>query len=126
MGLTNIRKIASELITAGLPAKTPAAAINMGTRPEQRTITTTLDTLAYTIERAKLEGATLVVVGQVVTCPRRWHGSLPHKRPRSKPGRNSHGRLRSIRDLMPCLGPHMWLIVGFKSIPVERHWRLRR
>ena len=66
MGLTNIRKIASELITAGLPAKTPAAAINMGTRPEQRTITATLDTLAHAIERAELVGATLLVVGQVV------------------------------------------------------------
>jgi len=66
MGVTNARIIADRLIEAGLNADTPAAAINMGTRPEQKVIRTTLSALPENIQTAGLSGATLLVIGGVV------------------------------------------------------------
>lgn len=66
MGATNARIIADRLIEAGLDAETPAAAINMGTRPEQKVIRTTLTALPEAIQLAGLSGATLLVIGGVV------------------------------------------------------------
>lgn len=65
MGLTNVRLIAEQLIDAGLPAETPAAAINNGTRPEQRVVNSQLAALADDIEAARISGATLLVIGRV-------------------------------------------------------------
>lgn len=66
MGMINIETISAELIKAGLPTSTPAAAINMGTRPEQRIVRTTLERLPVEAREAALEGATLIVIGRVV------------------------------------------------------------
>ncbi|MDD9879124.1 MAG: uroporphyrinogen-III C-methyltransferase [Magnetovibrio sp.] len=65
MGLTNVRLIAERLIGAGLPADTPAAAINNGTRPEQKVVNSRLDALADDIESHRISGATLLVIGRV-------------------------------------------------------------
>lgn len=66
MGLTNARIIADRLVEAGLDANTPAAAINMGTRPEQRVVRSTLMQLPDDITASGLHGATLLVIGGVV------------------------------------------------------------
>lgn len=66
MGVTNARIISDRLIEAGLSANTPAAAINMGTRPEQKVIRANLSTLPEEIHSAGLSGATLLVIGGVV------------------------------------------------------------
>ena len=66
MGLSNVRRISEELVKAGLPADTPAAAINQGTRPEQKVVISTLTSLADDIEQNAIRGATLLVIGQVV------------------------------------------------------------
>ncbi len=66
MGVTNARIISDRLIEAGLSAETPAAAINMGTRPEQKVIRTDLKSLPEGIHNAGLSGATLLVIGSVV------------------------------------------------------------
>jgi len=67
MGVTNVSKISENLIAAGLSADTPAAAINEGTRHDQRVLTTTLAELPDTIGNADLSGPTLLVIGNVVT-----------------------------------------------------------
>ncbi|MEQ8666251.1 MAG: uroporphyrinogen-III C-methyltransferase [Rhodospirillales bacterium] len=66
MGMINVETIAAELINAGLSPDTPAAAINMGTRPEQRVVRTVLSRLAAEAQAADLVGATLLVIGKVV------------------------------------------------------------
>lgn len=66
MGLTNINQISEKLIAAGLPSDTPAAALNMGTRPEQKILKTVLRELPDKIAAAKLSGATLIIIGLVV------------------------------------------------------------
>jgi len=66
MGVTNVEKITDRLIAAGMPATTPAAAINQGTRPDQTVLTTTLDALPKHVAEAGLKGPTLLVIGRVV------------------------------------------------------------
>ena len=66
MGLTNVEKISRELIFAGLPGYTPAAAIEKGTTPEQRTVITTLAELPDCVRSENLQAPTLLVIGEVV------------------------------------------------------------
>ena len=65
MGLMKIDRICNALIEAGLPADTPAAAIQNGTLPTQRVITATLASLPDSIAEAGLSAPTLFVVGAV-------------------------------------------------------------
>jgi uroporphyrin-III C-methyltransferase/precorrin-2 dehydrogenase/sirohydrochlorin ferrochelatase/uroporphyrin-III C-methyltransferase len=65
MGLTNLDTICRQLIAHGLSADTPTAAINQGTRPEQRTIHAPLADLPTAVSEAGLSGATLLVIGKV-------------------------------------------------------------
>jgi len=67
MGLINIEKISQELIKAGLPADTPAAGIERGTTPDQRTIVTTLEQLPTSICKAQLVAPSLLIIGRVVS-----------------------------------------------------------
>jgi uroporphyrin-III C-methyltransferase/precorrin-2 dehydrogenase/sirohydrochlorin ferrochelatase/uroporphyrin-III C-methyltransferase len=75
MGLINIAKIRDELVKAGLPADTPAAAIERGTSAEQRTILTTLNKLPACIEKAQLKAPSLLIIGRVVELAEElsWH-----------------------------------------------------
>ena len=66
MGVTNIREISKRLISGGLDPKTPAAAINEGTREAQRVLTTNLADLPAAIADQGLTGPTLIVIGGVV------------------------------------------------------------
>ena len=67
MGRTNARTVSEQLIAHGLPADTPAAAIVNGTRPDQKTIVTTLDRLADHVDTLALAAPTLLVIGRVVS-----------------------------------------------------------
>lgn len=75
MGLINIEKIKDELIKAGLPADTPAGAIERGTTSAQRTILTTLSELPDCIARAGLQAPSLLIIGRVVQLAEElgWH-----------------------------------------------------
>ena len=66
MGLSKIERICGNLIKAGLPADTPAAAIENGTMPSQRVILSTLADMPETIARDGLGAPTLFVIGAVV------------------------------------------------------------
>jgi siroheme synthase len=67
MGRTNVRRLGEQLIAHGLPSETPAAAILNGTRPDQRTVVTTLRLLADRVEALGLAVPTLLVIGRVVS-----------------------------------------------------------
>ncbi|ULH15311.1 uroporphyrinogen-III C-methyltransferase [Deinococcus sp. KNUC1210] len=66
MGVKNLGTIAAELIAAGRAPETPAATIQWGTTPEQRTVTGTLATIEGEVRRAGLEAPAVTVVGEVV------------------------------------------------------------
>ncbi len=67
MGLANLRAISENLIAHGLPANTPAAAIQEGTLPTQRTCIAELQTLCNEVEKMEFKAPTLIIIGKVVS-----------------------------------------------------------
>ena len=63
MGVSNLPKISAKLIEYGRPADTPAAVIQWGTKPEQRTLTTTLEHAAADVEKNHLTPPAIFIVG---------------------------------------------------------------
>ncbi len=69
MGLGMSSGIAENLILAGRSPKTPAAIIENGTRPDERRIYGTLDTLAMLIARHNVSSPALLIIGEVAGLP---------------------------------------------------------
>ncbi|HKF83968.1 MAG TPA: uroporphyrinogen-III C-methyltransferase [Solirubrobacterales bacterium] len=65
MGVKRLAQNAGSLIAAGRDPGEPAAAIERGTWPGQRTITATLGTIATAVEREAVKAPALIVVGEV-------------------------------------------------------------
>jgi len=70
MAMANLESICARLTAAGMPADTPAAAIQNGTLHTQRSIVGTLADLPRRVERAGLASPAIVVVGEVVRLAR--------------------------------------------------------
>ena len=66
MGLARLPEILGRLRRAGWPTSTPAAAIQWGSWPDQRTVRGTLGVLAQRVRAARLGAPALVVLGRVV------------------------------------------------------------
>lgn len=66
MGLANFGTISENLIKAGLPADTPAAAIENATTKSERLCVATLATLKAEVTRQDFHPPTLIIVGRVV------------------------------------------------------------
>lgn len=64
MGLKNLEKITMRLINEGKAAETPAAVIQMGTTPEQRTVTGTIADIAGVVRREGIKHPAVVVIGE--------------------------------------------------------------
>ncbi|MEK6251481.1 MAG: uroporphyrinogen-III C-methyltransferase [Actinomycetota bacterium] len=65
MGIKRLAENAAALIAAGRDPKQPAAAIERGTMPGQRTVTATLGDLADAVERERIGAPAVIVVGPV-------------------------------------------------------------
>lgn len=83
MGLHGLPVLCQKLIEHGLPADWPAAIVQQGTTPRQRTVTGTLTTLPELAAAAHLKAPTLIIVGEVV----KLHDKLSW-RPESSPARD--------------------------------------
>ncbi len=66
MGLHGLQLLCQKLIEHGLPPDWPAAIVQQGTTPRQRTVAGTLTTLPGLADAAKLKAPTLIIVGEVV------------------------------------------------------------
>jgi len=66
MGLANLPQIREELINAGLPSDTPAAAIENGTTRSQRRCISTLNNLPQAIKDMAIQAPALIIIGEVV------------------------------------------------------------
>jgi uroporphyrinogen III methyltransferase / synthase len=73
MGIGRLPKIVSRLIAAGMDPDTPAAVIQWGTRPEQRTVRATLGSLT----RQDLAPPSTIVIGRVAAMNLDWFESRP-------------------------------------------------
>jgi uroporphyrinogen III methyltransferase/synthase len=67
MGVKRLPSIAADLMAGGLPPDTPAAAIQWGTYPRQRTIVATLATLAKRASAERLAAPMIIVIGRSVS-----------------------------------------------------------
>ena len=65
MGVKRLGENAAALIAGGRDAEEPAAAIERGTWPGQRTVSATLGTIAAAVEREAVKAPALIVVGAV-------------------------------------------------------------
>jgi len=79
MGMGHLRQILSELVAGGLPASTPAAAVQWASLGRQRSVTGTASNLAQLVDEAKLTAPAIVLVGEVVAHHEQidWFEHLP-------------------------------------------------
>jgi uroporphyrinogen III methyltransferase/synthase len=79
MGVRALRRIASELIAAGRPASEPAALVERGTLPAQRTVTGRLENIAEIAAREQIAAPAIAVVGPVAELSGQlaWLPALP-------------------------------------------------
>jgi len=73
MGVARIGRIAAALMAGGRSPDTPAAAIQWGTRPNQRTVRTTLGTIAD----EELGTPSVIVIGEVAALDLSWYEHRP-------------------------------------------------
>ena len=66
MGVENLANITKQLIAHGRSADTPAAVIRWGTKPEQKTLVTTVGKAAADVAAAQLKPPAIFIVGEVV------------------------------------------------------------
>ncbi len=79
MGLTNLARIAARLIGHGRAPDTPAMAVRWATRPEQQTVSGTLEELAAAAAERGMKPPATVIIGDVVRLRERldWFSRLP-------------------------------------------------
>lgn len=69
MGIHNLETIVTEFLAAGLAGNTPIALIRWATRPEQETLTATLETVSTAVQAAQFQAPAIAIVGAVVNFP---------------------------------------------------------
>ncbi len=67
MGLGKLGALMSEFVARGGDPKLPAAVIDNGTRPNQRVVAGTVETIADLAGQANLEGPAIIILGTVVS-----------------------------------------------------------
>jgi uroporphyrin-III C-methyltransferase / precorrin-2 dehydrogenase / sirohydrochlorin ferrochelatase len=74
MAMANLSVIADELMRHGRQPQSPVAIISEGSRPTQRSVTTTLESAAAAVESHGLHAPAIVVIGDVVAVSSLSHG----------------------------------------------------
>jgi uroporphyrinogen III methyltransferase/synthase len=79
MGMRRLREICRAVLDGGRAPETPAAVIQWGTRPEQRTVVSTLAEIADAAQRAGLKNPAVIVIGEVVSLRQKiaWYDTKP-------------------------------------------------
>ena len=79
MGVRQLPQITAALIAAGRPGSQPAAVVEAGTLPRQRTVTATLQTLAEAVQREHIRAPAIIVLGAVAALAEEiaWIGPRP-------------------------------------------------
>jgi len=103
MGVSEIGKIVDRLLEEGMSPSTPAAAVERGTFPTQRTVTTTLSDLPAKVVELAVKPPTIFVIGEIVKLQEKleWF----HKKPLSgvrvmvtQPGDQAAPLYRALRE----------------------------
>jgi len=127
MSMGNLAAIAKHLMTAGLAPDTPAAVIQNGTRPSQRTAVGTLATIASDAEREGLGAPAIVVIGEVVTLREQlqWFDRTPLFGKRvlvTRPARQAEDFVRVLyaRGVEPILASTIAIVAPDDPHPAHR------
>ncbi|ADP69882.1 uroporphyrin-III C-methyltransferase [Rhodomicrobium vannielii ATCC 17100] len=67
MGLGKLDSLMKEFVAKGGDPKLPVAIVDNGTRPNQRVVTGTVETIARLAAQAELQGPAIIILGTVVT-----------------------------------------------------------
>lgn len=79
MGVSAAARVSARLVANGLPAATPVAVVENGSRPEQRVVLSDLGRLADDVRRHAVRSPALLIVGDVAAHAARlhWFGARP-------------------------------------------------
>jgi uroporphyrinogen III methyltransferase/synthase len=79
MGMRRIREISQAIIDGGRAVDTPAAVVRWAARPEQKTVTATLGSIADEAEKAGLSSPAVIIIGEVVSLRKdmNWNETRP-------------------------------------------------
>ena len=127
MAMGNLASICERLIAHGRAPQTPAAVIQDGTRPTQRTVTGTLATIAGVAEQAGLRAPAIVVVGDVVSLrdELRWYDTAPLFGKRvliTRPAQGAQDFVRALyaRGIEPILASTIAIVPPDDAMPAHR------
>lgn len=101
MAIRNIENLVDKLIKNGRSPDTPVAVIRWGTRPDQRTIVSTLRNLVSEIRENEIKPPSVIVVGDVVRLrdSLKWYENLPLFGQRILVTREHSGGFERLEDL---------------------------
>jgi uroporphyrinogen III methyltransferase/synthase len=127
MGVTRLESLCKTLIRLGKPATTPAALIEAGTLPRQRTVSGTIADLAARVAEEGIGPPALLVVGEVVARrpALRWFEDLPLFGQRIVITRPIDEAERSAATL-ESLGAEVLIAPTVEIRPLESHEELDR
>ena len=103
MGVSEIERIVSRLLEGGMPPDTPVAAVERGTFPTQRTVTTTLSDLPGKVVELGVRPPTIFVIGEAVKLQKKleWFREKPLSGVRvmvTQPGDQAAALYRDLRE----------------------------
>ena len=77
MGVGRLAEIAASLIAAGRPGSEPAAVVENGTLPQQRTVSATLETIAEAVRESDIRAPSITVIGPVAALAAKLSWTAP-------------------------------------------------
>jgi uroporphyrinogen III methyltransferase/synthase len=120
MGVKTLPRIAASLVQGGMAPETPAAAVQWGTYPRQRTVVATLATLADIASREGLSAPVIIVIGAVVDLRQEisWFDRLPLFGKRIAVTRAS-AQASGLRDALSELGAEVLEMPALRIEPLD-------
>jgi uroporphyrinogen III methyltransferase/synthase len=120
MGVKTLPRIAASLVAGGMPPDTPAAAVQWGTYPRQRTVTATVTTLADAVAREGLVAPVITVIGNVVALREEiaWFDRLPLFGRQVVVTRAS-AQASGLRDALAALGAEVLEVPALRVEPLD-------
>lgn len=127
MGIKRLEFNVKKLIENGLKPKTPAALIRWGTRPEQFTITGTLENIAEKAKAADLKPPAIFLVGSVVKLRDKlnWFESKPLFGKRIVVTRTREQASR-LAEILKQKGAQVIEIPTIEIVPIKKNTALKR
>jgi uroporphyrinogen III methyltransferase/synthase len=120
MGVKTLPHIAEALVAGGMSPDTPAAAVQWGTYPRQKTVVATVTTLADAAEREGLGAPVITVIGKVVGLRDEigWFDRLPLFGKRIVVTRAS-AQASGLRAALASLGAEVLELPALRVVPLD-------